>query len=567
LLAPAADLATITPTQAAACIKIKTPADLDAVRNDLTGHYCLARDIDMRRVRNFVPLGELPDGFTDEFTGTFDGKGHTIRNLTIVSAGRQIGLFAKIDSSGSMKNLVLQNASVSGVSSGEVTVGTVAGLNFGSISNVRAGGQVRAPACTAVCVAGGLVGASWETIVRSSAAVSVTVAGGGDAGGLLGNLNAGSIVQSYATGAVSMTAGGGFAGAAGGLVGRTAFSSVISQSFATGPVSLGQPAETSHKTGGLVGEAQGCTIVQSFATGSVDSAPLGLAGGLIGYNDGCNNRQVYALGSVTKDTDASTGLGGLVAEMHGGSVAHGYWDVDTSGQTLSAAGTPKTTPSLQARLPRGFRATKWSITPNISFPYLTAGLDFAAPLAITVKDSLLYTFLPISQLDRSQYTHKVKHEDEASLAAAYTIIARAIGVTNDVDGLKDVAIDTDFWDDASETATWTGPVTGHATRGPRRLVASRVKLDEGNVIGALRARQVVLLRGKYRREAGGKATQWMVATSFTTDAQGNVTAVVADDPWTGLQVRIDPATKRVVAPADFPLAHFTVNAFQTVTLN
>jgi hypothetical protein len=249
-------------------------------------------------------------------------------------------------------------------------------------------------------------------------------------------------------------------------------------------------------------------------------------------------------------------------------VAHSYWDTQTTEQPESFAGTGLVTSRLQAKRPGGFKVKNWAVTPGVSFPYLTvAGLNFAAPLAITVKGNLLYTFVPISQLDLSQYSATVTHADAASLAAAYTIVARAIGVTDDVDGLKDVAIDTYFWNDATEKAKWTGPVTGHASRGPLNAVAPAVKLDESNVIGALRAREVVLLRGKYRPATGGKATQWMVATSFTTDADGNVTAVVADDPWTGLQVRIDPATKRVVAPADFPLAHFTVNAFQTVTLD
>jgi hypothetical protein len=42
-----------------------------------------------------------------------------------------------------------------------------------------------------------------------------------------------------------------------------------------------------------------------------------------------------------------------------------------------------------------------------------------------------------------------------------------------------------------------------------------------------------------------------------------VTSVVADDPYTGKQVRIDPAAtgKNVIAPAGFPLASFKVNGF------
>jgi hypothetical protein len=39
--------------------------------------------------------------------------------------------------------------------------------------------------------------------------------------------------------------------------------------------------------------------------------------------------------------------------------------------------------------------------------------------------------------------------------------------------------------------------------------------------------------------------------------------VVAKDPWTGKQVRIDPIAKTVASPADFPL-DFRVNGFRVV---
>ena len=38
----------------------------------------------------------------------------------------------------------------------------------------------------------------------------------------------------------------------------------------------------------------------------------------------------------------------------------------------------------------------------------------------------------------------------------------------------------------------------------------------------------------------------------------------ANDPWTGVQVRIDLASKQVVAPAGFPLAGFTVDGYRVV---
>jgi len=43
--------------------------------------------------------------------------------------------------------------------------------------------------------------------------------------------------------------------------------------------------------------------------------------------------------------------------------------------------------------------------------------------------------------------------------------------------------------------------------------------------------------------------------------------VVAHDPWSGRQVMIDPATKKVFSPASFPLAKFRVNGYRQVTLN
>jgi hypothetical protein len=318
----------------------------------------------------------------------------------------------------------------------------------------------------------------------------------------------------------------------------------------------------------LIGTASGAEIVQSFATGPVSVGAIpqyqNYSGGLIGWNNSATLREVYALGAVVNDSSGPSG--GLVGQTTG-STRFGYWNRQTSGIATSAEGVGRTTAQLQANLPRGFKSSRWAVTPGVSFPYLAAaGLDFAAPLAITVKNNLLYTFLPIGQLDLSQYAHVPAHADEASLAAAYTILARAIGQTDDVDALKNVAIDAYFWNDTTQRARWRGPVTTHASLGALTPLGDGAALDESNVIASLRARQVVLLRGRFRKD-GGAGTHWMLATSFTTDADGNVTAVVADDPWTGLQVRIDPATKRVIAPAHFPLAAFTVTAFQTVTVD
>jgi hypothetical protein len=72
--------------------------------------------------------------------------------------------------------------------------------------------------------------------------------------------------------------------------------------------------------------------------------------------------------------------------------------------------------------------------------------------------------------------------------------------------------------------------------------------------------------GTFDKPGGGTGVHWLLATSFTIDSGGSLSQLVADDPWTGLQVRIDPATKTVVSPPGFPLANFTVDRFRVIRL-
>jgi hypothetical protein len=58
----------------------------------------------------------------------------------------------------------------------------------------------------------------------------------------------------------------------------------------------------------------------------------------------------------------------------------------------------------------------------------------------------------------------------------------------------------------------------------------------------------------------------MLATLYTKDSNNTVTDIIANDPWTGQQVTINPISKHVVRPPNFPLTNFTVNGYQPVTL-
>ncbi len=102
--------------------------------------------------------------------------------------------------------------------------------------------------------------------------------------------------------------------------------------------------------GGLVGahgekpgypEPPPFTISNCYSTGSVSGATA--VGGLVGYNnyDG-RITNCYATGSVSGTTD----VGGLVGDNYG-TVSDSFWDIQTSGQSISDGGTGKTTAEMQ----------------------------------------------------------------------------------------------------------------------------------------------------------------------------------------------------------------------------
>ena len=277
-----------------------TGTDLQGINGKLSGYYALGSNINAsstaswRSGAGFTPIGQGSFGFT----GTFDGLGHAISDLTIDEPlGLPVGLFGVVGSSSQasvIRNVGLMNGSVSGLQ----YVGLLAGYIYnGTVSNSYATGSVRGSDYV-----GGLVGFNAGTISDSYATGSVTGSSGSYyVGGLVG-FNAGTISDSYATGSVS-----GSDGAVGGLVGWN-YKGSISDSYATGSVS-----STDGAVGGLVGSNYG-TISNSYAKGSVSGTGT-YVGGLVGYNNG--------------------------------TVSDGFWDTTTSGQTTSAGGTGLTTAQMQ----------------------------------------------------------------------------------------------------------------------------------------------------------------------------------------------------------------------------
>ena len=299
---------------------------LQLMAMDLGASYTLASNIDfssglavggkfpgMWSASGFSPVGDL----SGQFTGSLDGQGHVISNLAIdLPSAAYVGLFGTIGIGGSVGNLSLQNATVTGLG----YVGGLAGFNDGSISNVSVSGAIAGSLRI-----GGLVGQNntGRSINNASASGTVTVSGAGYAGGLVG-VNLGSISGSFAT--VAVTASGAATSPFGGLVGwNNGASAIIQNSYATGSVNSGTG---STRTGGLVGQNNG-RVLDSYATGDVSGGTQG-TGGLVGYNaSGATIARTYAAGTV----NASALVGGLVGR-NDNVVEQSYWDTTTSGRSV-----------------------------------------------------------------------------------------------------------------------------------------------------------------------------------------------------------------------------------------
>ncbi|MGZ7444177.1 S-layer homology domain-containing protein [Paenibacillus sp. TH7-28] len=276
---------------------ITSAAQLDNVRNHLNGHFVLGGDIDLSGYssgQGWEPIGSDQAGFA----GTLDGQGHTIRRLTSHRYGL-IGLFGYIDGA-TIKNLNFSDVTVSG----SIYVGGLAGyMNSGTISGVHA-----------------------EHVTIDGASENLLYAGG-----LIGNMEGGTLSRSSATD-VNLSA----TYYLGGLVGRTGAASSIAESYSTGEVFV-----NGVNLGGLVGTHYG-TIINSYSLANVTGASS-VVGGLLGINRGAVINS-YAAGNINS---IGTSLGGLVGVTDGGAVIGSYYNSDTTGQTDTGKGTPKTTVEMQ----------------------------------------------------------------------------------------------------------------------------------------------------------------------------------------------------------------------------
>ena len=323
-----------------------TGIDLQGMNGNLNGSYALGADINAgvtsgwNNGQGFVPIGTADNGFS----GTLEGLGHIINNLTINTPGAiSVGLIGQAGNGAVIRNVGLLGVSIRGASD----VGGLVGYNAaGTISNCFSTGSV-----SGFRRVGGLVGENAGSVTASYAAGSVTSTGSDTAngyafGGLVGK-NQGSIDRSHADSVVS----GGTAGMAnaGGLVGEQYQPGAITNSYATGSLVDGA-ANNGMSFGGLVGlqgdsDASGGSISTSYTLVNVSctGTPCAGIGGLVGSMGGEGNggalgdnggsvANSYAAGIVSTGSFAQS-VGGLVGFMNAGSITYSYWNAANSNGT------------------------------------------------------------------------------------------------------------------------------------------------------------------------------------------------------------------------------------------
>jgi hypothetical protein len=187
--------------------------ELTIVWADWDEQFIVTADIDLQGI-SLAPVGT-----SRRFTGFLEGNGHVIGNAVINQPDKDYaGLFGVIESGGEIRNLGIEDASITGKS-------YVGGLVGYSDSSIITACYVTG-AVTGTDMVGGLAGHGQNSSITSCYAMGTVSGTGRYAGGLVGYRYKGKIDSCYATGAVS-----GSDWYVGGLVGGNSYLASITASF------------------------------------------------------------------------------------------------------------------------------------------------------------------------------------------------------------------------------------------------------------------------------------------------------------------------------------------------
>ena len=228
----------------------------------------LDTDLDLTG-KEWTPIGN----YEKQYTGPFNGGGHTITGLTVTGSDQYVGLFGHIGSGGTVKDVTLEEVKIE--SNNDMSaVGGVAGRSYGTLEN-----------CS----------------------VSDSVSGSGIAGGVVGYQSGGFLTECSSSATVNA------GGVAGGVAGLTDSGATLTACYATGDVTLESINSGGNFVGGVVGSNTSCTLKACYAWGSVTGSGSGTiyVGGVTGTNDeGTLTACYHANGTVSGPAGTTGGVAG-----------------------------------------------------------------------------------------------------------------------------------------------------------------------------------------------------------------------------------------------------------------
>ena len=152
--------------------EISSASEMQKLRNSFPkSEFILRNDIDMSGM-DWTPVN---------FSGTLDGAGHKIKNLTINASNGDLALFNKM--SGTVKDLVFENVNIKSTSYTLVRVATVAVEMTGTVSNVKIlsgsiGGEMTESGGIAATVTGRIENSENRASIGGGTSVTDGIAGG-----------------------------------------------------------------------------------------------------------------------------------------------------------------------------------------------------------------------------------------------------------------------------------------------------------------------------------------------------------------------------------------------------
>ncbi|MBQ7793736.1 MAG: S-layer homology domain-containing protein [Clostridia bacterium] len=326
-------------------VRISRAAELLGMITNPDMHYLLINDISFGgNVRWSVAADTLL--VEEGFSGTFDGNGHTIRNLSVTRSQNGLcGLFGMI-SGGTVRNLRLEDVTLSGgeligavaaVSYGTIDncivenlkvttdeadayIGGICGYNYGTVTNTEVTGDIVSDVRNTV--AGGITahneGFINNTAYRGSIRTSKTGLAESVVGGICGYNSGGMIYNAYAAPEIRQTATTMYSGgicaiqSEGELYKCSSKGSIVCDSNENTAVSY---------SGGISGLAAGGIVMHTFSYCDITQyTPRSYSGGICGYNEAAIVQNGYSGGSLLQTASAAF-AGGICGYNEGGVVA------------------------------------------------------------------------------------------------------------------------------------------------------------------------------------------------------------------------------------------------------